>query len=165
MEVEFSALQEHFLGNHVVLSCSTASSTFTAFMSNLDKDSVVIFLLFYSTQTPNSHVHAFYLIHIYWIKKTRSFGTLLARHGEFPQTVSDFSPHALLHILDWIHFQTLHRCFLNEPSVLCFLQGLNYTIQRKKIISFTHSQQCSLSFSCVFLTQLLSRDSDLQLLS
>lgn len=42
--------------------------------------------------------------------------------------------------------QTLHRCFLNEPSVLLsFLQGLNYTIEREKKISFTHSQQRRLS--------------------
>lgn len=103
------------------------------------------FFYFVWSNPKNNHIFmSFYLLHILWIYNKK-------RALEHSQLFPTF--HHVLHSTFSIGFtslcllvQTLHRCFLNEPSVLLsFLQGLNYTIEREKKISFTHSQQCCLS--------------------
>lgn len=104
----------------------------------------------------NHFFMSFYSLHIPWIyiyKKKRALEHSQPVMVNFHELFPTF--HHVLHSTFSIGFtslcllvQTLHRCFLNEPSVLLsFLQGLNYTIEREKQISFTHSQQCCLSLS------------------
>lgn len=136
--------QEH--RRHSLLSCSISLMT--------------VFLLFYLTQSPKCISYT-----STGVKK--SLGTLLAVMVNFHKLVQTF--HHMLHSTFSIGFtsfglvvQTLHRCFLNEPSVLSFLQGLNYTIQRKKttlIHSFTTklSLSPSLSLACFFVLTAFTR--------
>lgn len=90
-------------------------------------------------------------------KKTRALEHSRHCHGEFPQTASDFSPHASLHILDWIYFLLPPRLnstqMLLERAVRPLLppRGLNYTIQgKRKSHSLTDNNALSLSASLSF---------------